>query len=375
MPLSFADAVQKVHTAIETKDESALAAHLSDLALGMSTNDLTDSAVHAGQRPLNYAARVGFAAGCELLLTGAGDHGSDANTADDGANTRGLLPMWFALQPDDAKDTEATIAVCRVLVQSGRANLEKTHVRNPPTPLEMVVGGSDGFWSVSAEAAGCAPGGGSVNIPVALALLELGASISSWLVASLAPSRARTNTTELQNRSSRACGEARNHIPRSILHTTASNPDRCFCCFFFFFFFSLPRAAYLHWQCGRTDLQAEELSRAVTLASGKIPAADAQRVTALHVLCANPLASAATITALKSVTGAAPHLLYENPSARCAAIHTMGSVHSVDCQSRRLVHRGSQEPAGNPPGHIPMSQPGAARDPFPAKPAPPKLRD
>lgn len=47
--------------------------------------------------------------------------------------------MWFALMPAAGKAVDDIIATCTVLVKVGAADLEKSHVRNPPAPLAMVV--------------------------------------------------------------------------------------------------------------------------------------------------------------------------------------------------------------------------------------------
>jgi ankyrin repeat protein len=90
--------------------------------------------------------------------------------------------------------------------------------------------------------------------------------------------------------------------------------------------------AFLHWQCSRADLTPELLAEANATAKGKIPAADQQRITALHLLCANPGVSKALLAALdsgstaavKSKTGTLPAtLLCRNPNITEEALDTV----------------------------------------------------
>lgn len=89
---------------------------------------------------------------------------------------------------------------------------------------------------------------------------------------------------------------------------------------------------FLHWQCSRDDLTPELLAEANATAKGKIPAADSQRVTALHLLCANRCVSKALLQALdsgstsavKSKTGTLPvTLLCRNPNVTAEALDTV----------------------------------------------------
>ena len=106
MGLGFEAAVEQVHAALEGRDAAAVAAVIGDLTVGMKLDDLSAAGQvcpifplppiilphlgtccppetsdgwaarhprpgqHAGLRPLCYAARIGFAAGCEQLLQG-----------------------------------------------------------------------------------------------------------------------------------------------------------------------------------------------------------------------------------------------------------------------------------------------------------------
>ena len=212
MPLDFATAIERTHGAIRQRDAAALAQTLSNLGYGMDANNLTQE----GERPLNVAASIGFAAGCQVLL----NNGANPMLASDANTDRGFLPISFAMR---CTDTAATLATCRCLVGAG-ADIERTHEHaGHPPPLRTVVGARE------------------INLELACGLLELGASIASW-------------------------------------------PN------------------YLHWQTSRTDITPESLGAAVALAAGKIPAANASRVTALHSLCASPSVTAKLVKTLKSVT-------------------------------------------------------------------------
>ena len=212
MPLDFATAIQRTHAAIAQRDAVALAKTLADLGYGMDANNLTD----AGERPLNVAASIGFAAGCEVLL----NSGADAMLGSDANKDRGLLPMAFAMR---CPDTAAKLVTCRCLVESG-GDIERIHGHpGHSTPLQMVVSAPD------------------VDLELACGLLELGANIASW-------------------------------------------------------------PSYLHWQTSRTDITPGTLRSAVALAAGKIPAANAERISALHSLCANPAVTDKLVKILGSVT-------------------------------------------------------------------------
>lgn len=89
---------------------------------------------------------------------------------------------------------------------------------------------------------------------------------------------------------------------------------------------------FLHWQCSRPELTPAMLAEATATAKGKIPAADSQRVTALHLLCANPTITKELLMALdsgstaavKSKTGTLPAtLLCRNPNVTDEALDTV----------------------------------------------------
>lgn len=156
---------------------------------------------------------------------------------------------------------------------------------------------------------------------------------------------------------------------------------------------------YLHWQTSRTDITPEALSEAARLAAGKIPAADCNRVTALHSLCANPSVSAALVNSLGSVTegvksksGTLPvTLLCRNPAVHadtldavlkglprgmsvfdctgCAGIHDLCNNPSFNAELARVASYydsagfGIPDPEGRIALHLCCLRPGGGPDP------------